>query len=157
MLAAPSPQLGDVHGILGPARRILAVPLSGRLDPGGAPLTCCTSRIPRHRMLRRPGTMAGLAWIMGFAAVAMASPGVVVVWTFPGATAAVYWRDWWFLTWFDLPRAAGYTVALAWITLALSGRFEADGGWQDRLGTLLGSCWIGLGFLSLLASWLSMF
>jgi hypothetical protein len=120
-------------------------------------LPCCTSRIPRRRMLRRPGTMAGLAWIMGFAAVAMASPGVVVVWTFPGATAAVYWRDWWFLTWFDLPRAAGFTVALAWITLALSGRFEADGGWQDRLGTLLGSCWIGLGFLSLLASWLSMF
>jgi hypothetical protein len=101
--------------------------------------------------------MAGLAWIIGFSAVAVSSPGVSAAWTLPGATATVFWRDWWFLTWFDVPRAAGYAVALAWITLALTGRFEADRGWQDRLGRLLGSCWIGLGFLSLLASWLAMF
>src|SRR4029077_6576191 len=92
-------------------------------------LTFCPSRRPRHRILRRAGVMAGLAWIMGFSAVAVSSPGVLAAWTLPGAAATVYWRDWWFLTWFDLPRAAGYAVALAWTTLALSGRFEAGCGW----------------------------
>jgi hypothetical protein len=121
-------------------------------------LTCCTSRMPPRRILRRTGTMAGLAWIVGFSTVAVASPGVLLAArTFPGAAVTVYWRDWWFLTWFDLPRAAGYAVALAWISVALNGRFGADCGWHDRLGTLLGSCWIGLGFLSLLGSWLTMF
>ena len=121
-------------------------------------LTSCTSRIPGHQMLRRPGMIAGLAWIMGFCTLAVASPGILLAeWALPGAARTVYWRDWYFLTWFDLPRAAGFAVALAWITLAFSGRFEAECGWQDRLGRLLGSCWIGLGFLSLLASWLSMF
>jgi len=118
-------------------------------------LTCCASRAPTGRSLRRLGTMAGVAWIMGFSVVAMTSPGVVVAWALPGSVATVYWRDWWFLTWFDLPRAAGYSVAVAWIALVLIGGTEADCGWQDRLGTILGSCWVGLGFLSLLASWLA--
>ena len=120
-------------------------------------LSCCDSRSPRRQSLRRLGTMAGVAWIMGFSAVAMTSPGVVVAWALPGAVATVYWRDWWFLTWFDLPRTAGYSVAVAWVALVLSGRTEADCGWQDRLGTILGSCWVGLGFLSLLAPWLAIF
>jgi hypothetical protein len=121
------------------------------------PLTSCTSRMPRRQILRRPGMMAALAWIMGFSAAAVTSPGALAAWTSPGGALTLYWQDWWFLTWFDLPRAAGYAVALSWITLALSGRFKADSGWQDRLGMLLGSCWIGLGFLSLLGSWMSEF
>ena len=120
-------------------------------------LTCCTSRVSRRRVLRRPGTMAGVAWIVGFSAAAVVSPGVLLIWRHYPGSPPVYWRDWWFLTWFDLPRTAGFAVAVAWITLALSGRVQADCGWQDRLGRLLGSCWIGLGILSLLASWLSMF
>jgi hypothetical protein len=108
-------------------------------------------------ILRRPGMLAGLAWIAGFFAVVVAAPGTLAAWTFPGAVVTFYWRDWWYLTWFDLPKTAGFAVALSWITLALSGRFEADSGWHDRLGTLLGSCWIGLGFLSQVAAWLSVF
>ncbi len=43
---------------------------------------------------------------------------------------------------------------VAWLTLALSGRWASDRGWPDRLGRLLGSCWMGLAVLRLLASWL---
>ncbi len=56
--------------------------------------------------------------------------------------------------WFNLPKWAGFAVAACWVTLALGNRFEAGGEWRDRLGFVLGGCWIGLGLLSLLASWL---
>jgi hypothetical protein len=48
---------------------------------------------------------------------------------------------------------AGYSVALTWLVLILSGRWAADRGWLDRLGRFLGLCWIGLAFLTVLQSW----
>ena len=64
-----------------------------------------------------------------------------------------HWEDWWTFTWFALPRVAGYSVALTWLVLILSGRWAADRGWLDRLGRFLGLCWIGLAFLTVLQSW----
>lgn len=115
-------------------------------------LACLAPGMPRHDVLRRPGTLAALAWVMSFLAVATSSPMSLVGRL--GGVVTLYWRDWWFLTWFALPRAAGSAVAVSWATLALSGRFETDGEWRDRLGTLLGLCWIVLGFLSQLCVWL---
>lgn len=109
-------------------------------------------RPPRRRLLRRPGTLAGLAWIASFFAVAVVSPPTVFLWS--GRLPPFDWQGWWVLTWLALPKAAGLAVAVSWLTLALSGRWVADRGWPDRLGRALGSCWIGLGVLRLLSSWM---
>jgi len=109
-------------------------------------------RPPRRRLLRRPGTLAGLAWMASFFAVALVSPPTLFRWS--GLLPPFDWQGWWVLTWLALPKAAGFAVAISWLTLTLSGRWVADRGWPDRLGRLLGSCWIGLGVLRLLASWL---
>jgi hypothetical protein len=45
--------------------------------------------------------------------------------------------------WITVSGHIGPTVAGAWLLLALSGRWRADPGWIDRLGRLLGCCWIG--------------
>jgi hypothetical protein len=119
-------------------------------------LTYRNSRPARRKLFRRPGFMAGLAWAVGLLAAALSNQAALATWAVPAAPALI-WRDWWFLTWFWLPRTAGYAVTVTWMTLALSGRFEAGSGWPDRLGTVAGVCWVALGFLSLLTSWLIAF
>ena len=118
---------------------------------------------PWRRLLRRPGIQAGLAWVAGLSAVAIASPPTVFRWSGlfsaagGGPMPPLNWRGWWVHTWFALPGAAGLAVAVSWLSLAISGRWAADGAWPDRLGRLLGACWIGLGVLRLLASWVWLF
>jgi hypothetical protein len=106
---------------------------------------------PRKRLLRQPGILAGLAWIASFLVVAVASPPTVFQWSSP--VPPFYWYGWWIQTWFALPKVAGFAVANSWLSLALSGRWAAVRGLPDRLGRLVGSWWIGLGVLRLLASW----
>jgi hypothetical protein len=106
---------------------------------------------PRKRLLRQPGILAGLAWIASFLVIAVASPPTVFQWSRP--VPPFYWYGWWIQTWFALPKVAGFAVAISWLSLALSGRWAAVRGWPDRLGRLVGSCWIGLGTVRLLASW----
>lgn len=36
----------------------------------------------------------------------------------------------------------GFTVAVVWLLLALSGRWRPEKSWIDRLGRLLGVVWI---------------
>jgi hypothetical protein len=110
--------------------------------------------MPMREILRKPGTIAGLAWIGGFLAVGLSTPGTLIVKGSPGSAVESYWRDWWYLTWFDLPRAAGFVVAVTWTTLWLIGGFDPEGEWRDRLGRVLGMCWMVLGFSSLLSQWL---
>ncbi len=45
--------------------------------------------------------------------------------------------------WITVSSGVGPTVAGAWLLLALGGRWRPDPGWIDRLGRLLGCCWIG--------------
>ena len=45
------------------------------------------------------------------------------------------------------PSAVQYTapaVALAWIVLFISGRWESESGWVDRAGRAIGFLWIAL-------------
>jgi hypothetical protein len=70
---------------------------------------------------------------------------------------AVYGRDWWVLTWFFLPRKAALAVAVSWLALAMSGRWRMGAGWRNRWGVYLGACWIFLGSVSVISSWLSVF
>ena len=48
------------------------------------------------------------------------------------------------------PSLLVYPVAipLAWAALAMSGRWRPEPGWIDRLGRLLGICWIATGLLA---------
>jgi hypothetical protein len=45
--------------------------------------------------------------------------------------------------WITASARVGPAIAGAWLLLALSGRWKSDPGWMDRLGRLLGCCWIG--------------
>jgi hypothetical protein len=45
--------------------------------------------------------------------------------------------------WITISTRNAYAIAGAWTLLALSRRWKPDPGWIDRLGRLLGSCWIG--------------
>ena len=44
----------------------------------------------------------------------------------------------------DLSDAVGPAVAGAWWVLVFSGRWRREPGWIDRLGTILGACWLFL-------------
>jgi hypothetical protein len=110
----------------------------------------------RYRPLRRPGVMAALASVVAFCVTAVLSPQTLLRGP-PALSLTLRWQDWWALTWFTLPRTAGYAVALTWLSLFVSNRWSADRGWLDRLGRILGSCWIAQGSLSVLAAWLAMF
>lgn len=46
-------------------------------------------------------------------------------------------------SWVTVSARVGPAIAGAWLLLALSGRWRSDPGWSDRLGRLLGCCWIG--------------
>jgi hypothetical protein len=60
-----------------------------------------------------------------------------------------------------LAHRAGSAVAVAWCTLALSGRWRAEPSWVDRWGRTLGCTWIILGPLASLlinhSAWWGMF
>jgi hypothetical protein len=114
-------------------------------------------RPSRYRLLRQPGIMAAAALVAALGVTAILAPQTLTGRPTPAPSSLMHWQDWWAITWFALPRTAGYAVALCWLTLFVSGRWAANRGWLDRLGRLLGSCWISLGFLSVLAPWLAIF
>jgi hypothetical protein len=109
-------------------------------------------RRPRFKSLRQPGIMAGVACLAAFCLAALESPGMLVTWWPKSAPPEFHWEDWWLFTWYALPRSAGYSVALTWLVLILSGCWAANRGWLDRLGRFIGLCWIGLALLTELAS-----
>jgi hypothetical protein len=55
--------------------------------------------------------------------------------------------------WISLPRLAGYTVAIWWLALALSGRWSPELNVTGQLGRALGWCWIAMAATSELATW----
>lgn len=83
-------------------------------------------------LIRQPGTMAALAMVFGL----FWGTGFLL-WVFPGRvdsfTAA--------------PIAVGAAVAISWIILALSRRWEAEPGWLDGAGRFLGATAIGVALL----------
>jgi hypothetical protein len=102
---------------------------------------------PRFKLLRQPGIMAGVACLTAFCVAALESPAMLMTWWPRTAPPTFHWEDWWLFTWFNLPRTAGYSVALTWLVLILSGCWAANREWLDRLGRFLGLCWIGLALL----------
>ena len=93
-------------------------------------------RRPRPRILalfKQPGTVAGLAAIFGLVWVTgwlhRLFVGKFNYWTMPAV-------------------AVGCTVAVAWVFLALSRKWEAEPGWIDGMGWLLGAIAIVNGLLA---------
>ncbi len=113
-------------------------------------------RPPLRRLFRRPGTVASVAVVSTLAAVALQYPmlwldraGIRI-----GPNTVSVWQLWRIQIWFFLPRFAGYSVAVCWLVLSLGGRWRANAGWIDRLGQLLGICWMALALASVVASFL---
>jgi hypothetical protein len=112
-------------------------------------------RDQQYQRLRRPGIVAALASVAAFCVAATLSPQTLIGLP-PASSQALHWKEWWALTWFTVPCIAGFAVAMSWLSLFVGGHWAADRGWLDRLGRLLGSCWMAQGFLSVLAAWLAM-
>jgi hypothetical protein len=115
-------------------------------------------RPPIRQVMRHPGVIASVAFVAAFAAFAMAQLGILIgpfAGLNPGFVGATPFQYWWINTCFALPRTAALAVAVSWITLAVTGRSLADRGSLDRLGTAIGCCWIGMGVIRILSSWLA--
>jgi hypothetical protein len=92
-------------------------------------------RLPRPRpavreLLRQPGTVAALTIVFGLVSVS----GYLEYFSFYFKTH-MHLRLFW---------GAGGTVAVAWVILALSRKWQAERGWIDRIGRILGYGAIGL-------------
>ncbi len=44
--------------------------------------------------------------------------------------------------WWDLGQDTGLAIAAVWVVLALGGRWRPARNWADRLGRIVGTCWI---------------
>jgi hypothetical protein len=90
-------------------------------------------RPPISDLLRQPGTVAGLGVTFGFIWVTGWLHRLFFGRINDGTVTAV---------------AVGGTVALAWTCLALSRRWNAEPGWMDRMGRLLGTMSIMVGVIA---------
>lgn len=91
----------------------------------------------RGRLARRPGHAACCV-----AAVAL-SVGTLLEMTRFAFRDLTERPSSFYQSWITVSVRVGPAVAGAWLLLALSGRWRSDPGWIDRLGRLLGCCWIG--------------
>ena len=110
-------------------------------------------RPPLRRPALGPGVAAGVAIILALAVKAIECLQFLTVHGMPLTNLKRGWRGPWSYFWITLPGLAGYTVAASWLILALSGRWSARPGVQDRLGRLLGWCWIAMAVSSTLGVW----
>jgi hypothetical protein len=106
------------------------------LTPAFFALRLRRPRPPLRTLIRQPGTVAGLAMVVG---LFWGTGGLLGL--FPGKldgmTAA--------------PVAIGGAVAIGWIALALSRCWVPEAGWVDRMGRALGCAAIGAALFVLVA------
>jgi hypothetical protein len=106
-----------------------------------------------RRMVRRPGMAAGLAVILAVVVMAIEVLRFCAV----GRTASLVARDSGplhavrVLTSF-VP-LAGFSVAVWWLGLALSGRWSAEVNAGGRLGRVIGWCWIAMAVSGEIGAW----
>jgi hypothetical protein len=94
-----------------------------------------------RRIVRRPGTAACLAAVMGGACVTTCA-GPLILRSAAGSLGLRAWIGT-YLDWIFPP--IGLSVLIAWAILALTGRWRAVPDWSDRFGRALGVCWIAIG------------
>jgi hypothetical protein len=99
------------------------------------PMRLRRPRPPMRRVRRQPGFIACVA-------VGLATAFVILDWA-PSVFGAH--SDWFvakFLSIISSARTIGPIVATAWLVLGLSGRWQCESTWIDRLGRILGIAWI---------------
>ena len=111
------------------------------------------SRRSKRRIVRHPGSAAGLAVLLALAATATLSPQLLFERTIPAGSLEFTWSSWWPEFWFSIPRTAAFGVVVSWSVLAWGGRWAPVPGWHDRLGRALGAAWIALAMSSLATDW----
>jgi hypothetical protein len=120
-----------------------------------ASLTFIPPRPPFRQVMRYPGAIASVAFVAAFAAFVLAQPGTLIGPFFHFNSSFNPVQNWLINICFALPRTAALAVAISWLTLALTRRSLPDSRGLDRLGTAIGCCWIALGLIRVLASWLA--
>jgi hypothetical protein len=108
-------------------------------------------RPPLHHVARLPGSAAAIVLPLAVAMV-QCPEFFVEVWR---DTSGRAWQFWWAQLWVSVLQPTGLAVAVAWSTLRFSGRWETERGWLDRLGRVIGICWIVIGLLFLAGNWFS--
>jgi len=122
------------------------------LAPGTVALLVSSLRQPRprlRRLARQPGFVASVAATSILATGGLMIFLVLVVRLLP-SWRFDYWRAFYWPLFFRcafdlrLPNLMGAAVAGAWLMLFLNGRWHPEKSWLDRLGQILGCCWIAL-------------
>ncbi|WP_165251524.1 hypothetical protein [Paludisphaera soli] len=110
---------------------------------------------PRRRLLaRRPGLVAGLAVIAAAFAVAIHGLQYLIAIGRPWNQLKPHLPPCSGYFWTSLPVFAGYTVAVLWLSLVLSGSWSSDPGSRARLGRALGWSWVAMAASSEVGVWL---
>jgi hypothetical protein len=114
---------------------------------GTMTVLCLDLRYPRpplRRLSRRPGVLACIAVTL---VLTLGLSGLLV------AISVSYWfqsepfiiNDAWVGRFLEIMAShCGFGVAVAWLTLACSGRWRPVPGWLDRIGIVLGVFWLGM-------------
>jgi hypothetical protein len=120
-------------------------PILGAFSVSTLTLRMLTPRPPLRRLLRQPGTIACAAATLFLVPTAAAVLGSHLA---EGRPFEVAWsrtaRDLRPEYFTGAAAAIGLAVAIAWIALAASQRWRPEPSWIDRLGRLLGACWIAM-------------
>ena len=112
-------------------------------------LRCRQPRPRLRRLARQPGFVASVAASSVFAVGGLLIFLVLAVRLLP-TWRFDYWRAFYWPLFFRcafdlrLPNLMGAAVAGTWLILILSGRWHPAKSWLDRLGRILGCCWIAL-------------
>jgi len=117
---------------------------------GVAGLSFRGPRAPLRELARRPEVVTGAAVVASLLVSAAQYPRMLI--EQPGFI--LHGWHWWWATWSSVVRAAGFAVAMAWLPLAARGSSSEGRGWLARLGRVVAACWVGVGLLDVLASWL---
>jgi hypothetical protein len=108
------------------------------------PLRLLQPRPAWRRLRRQPGLVVSLTsvlvvalWCLSRAPSVLRASWRSIPWLKEAALADAFDTTFW-------PYFHGPAVAVAWMVLALSGRWCPEASWIDRLGRALGITWIGL-------------
>jgi hypothetical protein len=107
----------------------------------------------RRRLTRRPGMAAGLAVALALAVVATQCLEYLIATGEPLNELKARWQPYLGYFWTTFPTLAGYTVAVSWLALVLSGCWSSEPGSRARLGRALGWSWIAMTASSELGVW----
>jgi hypothetical protein len=100
----------------------------------------------RHPIVLRRGRLGpGLvaAAVAALFEVALLAKEVARMWPvlgWPPSFSAVDWSKW---LWVNMASSVSGAVLGAWTALALAGRWRTSPDWRDRLGRVVGWCWVG--------------